>query len=256
MQIEDIGFPLMDEIVKLLNVWKIYKMGEIEFTALRGVNLSIQRGEIISIMGPSGSGKTTLLNTIGLLDKPTRGKVYIDNIDVSRLPDSVISEIRNRKVGFVFQQFNLINRLTVHENIELPLIPRKIPPAQRREMVIKALEMIGGELSWLKKKPSQLSGGQQQRVAIARAIVGAPEIVLADEPTGNLDRRSAKIVMDTFLKLNEKNLTIVIVTHDPEIANCTNKIYLIKDGSIIGIKEPIKEECILIKLRMDSIKNE
>lgn len=235
----------MSKAVKLVDVWKIYRVGGVEFPALRGVSFEVERGEMVSIMGPSGSGKSTLLNMVGLLDKPTRGKVYIDGVDVSTLPERKLADFRNRKIGFVFQQFNLVNRLTVYENIELPLIPRGLPPSERREMVIKALLMAGGELSWLSKKPTQLSGGQQQRVAIARAIVGSPEIILADEPTGNLDRASARVVVDTFLKLNKQGLTIVIVTHDPEIANCTSRILILRDGVIVSIKDPTPSECIL-----------
>ncbi|MEM0379826.1 MAG: ABC transporter ATP-binding protein [Desulfurococcaceae archaeon] len=238
----------MSDIVKLINVWKIYRSGVVDFPALRGVNLFVKRGEFISIMGPSGSGKTTLLNMIGLLDKPTRGKIYIDGIDTSTIPEHKVADFRNRKIGFVFQHFSLINRLTVYENIELPLIPRGISPSLRKQLVKKALLMIGGEESWLNKKPSQLSGGQQQRVSIARAIVGRPEILLADEPTGNLDRLSAKIVVDTFVKLNEQGLTIILVTHDPEVAHCSDKILIIRDGSIIGEKESLKNECILNKI--------
>ncbi|MEM3346513.1 MAG: ABC transporter ATP-binding protein [Desulfurococcaceae archaeon] len=239
----------MGEIAKLVDVWKVYRVGSVEYPALRGVNLSIARGSFISIMGPSGSGKTTLLNILGLLDKPTRGEVYIDGVNVLKLPDHAISSLRNRKIGFVFQFFNLINRLTVYENIELPLLPRGLQPKYRRELVEKALLAVGGDLSWLSKKPSQLSGGQQQRVAIARAIVGNPEILLADEPTGNLDRASAKTVVETFAKLNvERGLTIVVVTHDPEIAHCTEKIYVLRDGSIVDSREPFKTECILSKL--------
>ncbi|MEM1601211.1 MAG: ATP-binding cassette domain-containing protein, partial [Sulfolobales archaeon] len=172
-----------------------------------------------------------------------------DGVNVLKLPDHAISSLRNRKIGFVFQFFNLINRLTVYENIELPLLPRDLTPKYRRELVEKALLAVGGELSWLSKKPNQLSGGQQQRVAIARAIVGNPEIILADEPTGNLDRASARTVMETFTKLNkEHSLTIVVVTHDPEIASCTEKIYLLRDGTIIGIQDPLKSECILNKV--------
>lgn len=237
----------MSEVILLKDVWKIYKLGQIEYPALRGVNLSVNKGELVAIMGPSGSGKTTLLNIIGLLDKPTRGEVFIDNIDVSSIPEDRVAELRNTKIGFVFQQFNLVNRLTVYENIELPLIPRGIPPTQRREMVLKALLMAGGDTSWLIKKPYHLSGGQQQRVAIARAIVGNPDIILADEPTGNLDRSSAKIVIETFLKLNKQGLTILIVTHDPEIANCTNKIHILRDGRIVESRNPRMEECIVNK---------
>lgn len=238
----------MSEIIKLTNIWKIYTIGEIEYPALRGIDLEIDRGELIAIMGPSGSGKSTLLNIIGLLDRPSRGKVYIDKVDVSQLPEHKIADFRNRKIGFVFQHFNLINRLSVYENIELPLIPRGIKPSERREMVLKALSMVGGDSSWLIKKPTQLSGGQQQRVAIARAIVGSPDIILADEPTGNLDLASARVVIDTFVKLNKQGLTIVLVTHNPEVANCTNKIFILRDGKIVDLKDSDKNECILYSL--------
>lgn len=235
------------DVIKAVDVWKVYKLGNLEFPAIRGINLSINRGEMVAIMGPSGSGKTTLLNLIGLLDKPTRGKIYIDGVDVSAMPEHKVSDFRNKKIGFVFQQFNLINRLTVYENIELPLIPRGLNPQQRRELVTKALLMVGGEQLWLNKKPNQLSGGQQQRVAIARAIVGNPEIILADEPTGNLDRASARVVVETFIRLNKHGLTIIVVSHDPEIANCTSKIYTLRDGYIVSTKDPIVDECILMK---------
>lgn len=233
------------DIVKLIDVWKTYKTSSVEYPALRGINLVVNRGEIISIMGPSGSGKTTLLNMIGLLDRPTRGKIYIDGLDTSTLPEHEIADFRNRKIGFVFQTFNLINRLTVYENIELPLIPRGVPVSKRRELVEKALISVGGEISWFNKKPTQLSGGQQQRVSIARAIVGNPNILLADEPTGNLDLASARIVVDTFIKLNRNGLTVIIVTHNPEVANCTEKIYILRDGVIANIKDPDKSECII-----------
>jgi len=231
--------------MRLENVWKIYRVGNVETVALRGVSLSIQRGDLVAIMGPSGSGKSTLLNMLGLLDKPTSGKVFIDGRDVTVLSSDEIADIRNRKIGFVFQQFNLVNRLTVLENVELPLIPRGLPREARIKRVKEALKMAGGDESWLRKKPNQLSGGQQQRVAIARAIVGKPEIILADEPTGNLDRASARLVMETFLKLNITGLTTVIVTHDPEIANCTGKIIVIRDGLIKSIEDPNPEKCIL-----------
>ncbi len=234
-------------IMQLVDVWKAYRVGDIVTWALRGVNLSILRGEFIAIMGPSGSGKTTLLNIIGLLDRPTKGKVYIDGVDVSALPSDSLARLRNKKIGFVFQQFNLVARMSVYENIELPLIPAGIPPRLRREMVLKALRAVGGEDEWLVKKPTQLSGGQQQRVAIARALVNNPEIILADEPTGNLDRASARTVVETFTKLNAGGQTIVVVTHDPEVANCTNRIYLIRDGIIRDMRLPSKNECVLSK---------
>ncbi|MFN3267631.1 MAG: ABC transporter ATP-binding protein, partial [Zestosphaera sp.] len=172
-------------LMQLVDVWKAYRVGDVVTWALRGVNLSIVRGDFVAIMGPSGSGKTTLLNIIGLLDRPTKGKVYVDGVDVSVLPSDELARLRNKKIGFVFQQFNLVARMTVYENIELPLIPAGVPPRLRREMVLRALKAVGGEDEWLIKKPTQLSGGQQQRVAIARALVNNPEIILADEPTGN-----------------------------------------------------------------------
>lgn len=236
----------LNEVIKLVDVWKIYRMGEVEYHALRGITLSIARGDLVAIMGPSGSGKTTLLNMIGLLDRPSKGTIVIDGVDVSNISSKEAALIRNRKIGFVFQQFNLINRLTVLENLELPLIPRGLPRHIRVEKSIRALKMANGDESWLPKHPNQLSGGQQQRVAIARAIVGDPEIILADEPTGNLDRASARIVMETFLSLNKSGLTILIVTHDPEIANCTKKIYVIRDGRIHSFLEPEPSKCILV----------
>ncbi len=259
------------ELLVLEDVVKIYRSGEVETIALKGVSLRIYRGDFIAIMGPSGSGKTTLLNIMGLMDRPTSGRVVVDGVEISRLKSDEIARLRNYKMGFVFQQFNLINRLTVLENIELPLIPRGIPRKKRIEMSINALLRAGGELSWLPKKPNQLSGGQQQRVAIARAIVGEPEIVLADEPTGNLDVASSRIVVKvgepeivladeptgnldvassrivvkTFQELNKEGATIVVVTHNPEVAHCTQKIYLIRDGVIANTLDPDPSRCIL-----------
>ena len=233
------------ELLVLEDVVKIYRSGEVETIALKGVSLRIYRGDFIAIMGPSGSGKTTLLNIMGLMDRPTSGKVVVDGVEISRLKSDEIARLRNYKVGFVFQQFNLINRLTVLENIELPLIPRGIPRKKRIEMSINALLRVGGEPSWLPKKPNQLSGGQQQRVAIARAIVGEPEIVLADEPTGNLDVASSRIVVKTFQELNKEGATIVVVTHNPEVAHCTQKIHLIRDGVIVSALDPDPSRCIL-----------
>ena len=236
---------MVREVVVLERVVKVYSSGKAKTYGLRGVDLTVYRGEFIAIMGPSGSGKSTLLNIIGLLDRPTRGRVFIDGVDVLKLREKELAYLRNRVIGFVFQQFNLINRLTVYENIELPLIPRGIPHSKRRKLVLEALLKAGGDPAWLPKRPNQLSGGQQQRVAIARAIVGKPSIILADEPTGNLDRASAKIVMKTFLELNRSGQTIVMVTHDPEIANCTHKIYILRDGRIVGVEEPKWEKCII-----------
>ncbi|MCC6053957.1 MAG: ABC transporter ATP-binding protein [Thermosphaera sp.] len=233
------------EVLVLENVVKVYKASGVETQALKGISLKIYRGDFIAIMGPSGSGKTTLLNIMGLLDKPTSGRVLIDGIEASRLSSSELARIRNYKIGFVFQFFNLVNRLTVLENIEMPLIPRGIPRPKRVEMATAALIKAAGDPSWLPKKPSQLSGGQQQRVAIARAIVGEPEILLADEPTGNIDTASSKIVVNTFKKLNEAGATIVVVTHNPEVAHCTQKIYIIRDGLLVNIVDPDPSKCIL-----------
>ena len=232
-------------LVILENIVKIYDAGKVKTHGLRGLSLRIYEGDFISIMGPSGSGKTTLLNMVGLLDRPTSGRILLAGRDVSKLSDREAARLRNRLIGFVFQQFNLINRLTVFENIELPLIPRGIPRKARRKLVVNALLSVGGDLSWLPKKPLELSGGQQQRVAIARAIVGSPRLILADEPTGALDRKSARLVMETFVKLNKMGNTVVIVTHDPEIANCTNIIYQIRDGVIVSWDKPNPEKCIL-----------
>lgn len=234
-------------LVQLENVHKEYRVGNITTLALKDVNFKVYSGELLAIMGPSGSGKTTLLNMIGLLDRPSSGKILFEGLDISRLDDKTLANLRNTKLGFIFQTFNLVNRLNVYENIELPLIPRGIPRKVRAEMVMEALFKVGGEESWLSKKPNQLSGGQQQRVAIARAIVGKPVIVLADEPTGNLDRASAKVVVETFLNLNKAGHTVVVVTHDPEVANCMEKIYVIRDGEIIEMLKPDKTEALINK---------
>jgi putative ABC transport system ATP-binding protein len=236
---------MRSEVLVLENVVKVYKASGVETQALKGISLKIYRGDFIAIMGPSGSGKTTLLNIMGLLDKPTSGRVFIDGIEASRLSSSELARIRNYKIGFVFQFFNLVNRLTVLENIEMPLIPRGIPRPKRVEMATAALIKAAGDPSWLPKKPGQLSGGQQQRVAIARAIVGEPEILLADEPTGNLDTASSKIVVNTFIKLNEAGATIVVVTHNPEVAHCTQKIYIIRDGLLVNVVDPDPSKCVL-----------
>ena len=234
-------------IIQLIDVYKEYKVGSVITVALKNANFKVFRGQLLAIMGPSGSGKTTLLNMIGLLDRPTRGKIFFDGFDVSGLDDKTLANLRNTKLGFVFQTFNLVNRLTVFENVELPLIPRGIPRSVRVKMVKEALAKAGGEEKWFPKKPNQLSGGEQQRVAIARAIVGKPVVLLADEPTGNLDRASAKVVVETFLNLNKAGHAVVVVTHDPEVANCMEKIYTIRDGEIIGEITPNKAEALINK---------
>ncbi|MEM0015701.1 MAG: ABC transporter ATP-binding protein [Saccharolobus sp.] len=220
-------------IIRLENITKEYE-GNVKTTALNNINLEINEGEFIAILGPSGSGKTTLLLILGILDRPTQGKVYVNNKDVTRMSDSEISKIRNEYIGFVFQNYNLIPRLTVFQNVELPLVARGIPKKKREDIVIEALKLVGIE-SLIKKRSSELSGGQQQRVAIARALAQNPKIILADEPTGNLDSVNAKIVMDTFKKINEElKTTIVVVTHDKEVASYARRKIFIRDGKIVG----------------------
>ncbi|MEM3352659.1 MAG: ABC transporter ATP-binding protein [Saccharolobus sp.] len=220
-------------IIRLKNITKEYE-GKVKTIALNNINLEINEGEFIAILGPSGSGKTTLLLILGILDRPTQGKVYVNNKDVTRMSDSEISKIRNEYIGFVFQNYNLIPRLTVFQNVELPLVARGIPKKKREDIVIEALKLVGIE-SLIKKRSSELSGGQQQRVAIARALAQNPKIILADEPTGNLDSVNAKIVMDTFKKINEElKTTIVVVTHDKEVASYARRKIFIRDGKIVG----------------------
>ncbi len=237
-------------ILELRDVHKVYKVGEVKVHALRGLSVRIMPGDFVAVMGPSGSGKSTFLNIAGLLDVPTRGKVFLLGRDVSRLNEVARARIRNRVIGFVFQQFNLIPRLTIYENIEMPLIPRGLPRRERKKLVLKALREAEGDTSWLPKKPLQLSGGQQQRVAIARAIVGRPRLILADEPTGALDRATAARIAALFIRLNrEEKLTIVVVTHDPELAHCARKILMIRDGRIVGAEAPQPQRCIAYSRR-------
>ena len=218
--------------IKFENVWKIYKLGTVEVAALRGLNIEIKRGEHLAMMGPSGSGKSTFLHLAGALDRPTRGRVLIEGRDPSKLNDDELSKLRNRYIGFVFQTFNLIPRLTALENVMLPLVVRGVNGSERRRRAIKALEQVGlGDR--INHRPTELSGGEQQRVAIARAIVTRPKIVLADEPTGNLDSVSAKEIVKVLSQLNrELGITLVVVTHDPEVASAAKRIVRIRDGVI------------------------
>jgi putative ABC transport system ATP-binding protein len=222
---------MTDLVIEGVDLTKIYRMGEIEVPALRGVSLRVQRGEVMSIMGPSGSGKSTLMNIIGCLDRPTSGTYYLNQELVSDLSDDQLAEIRNREVGFVFQTFNLLGRQTALANVELPM--RYSGEANnRRKRAIEALEAVGLE-DRVHHRPSELSGGEQQRVAIARALVNNPAIILADEPTGNLDSKSGEEVMKILLGLNEKhNTTLIFVTHDPEIAVLTKRVIHLRDGLI------------------------
>ncbi len=222
-------------IIECKNVWKIYNPGSsAEVKALRGIDLSVKEGSFISIMGSSGSGKSTLLHIIGCLDKPTKGKVYVDGKDVTQLNDKQLAMIRRYTIGFVFQFFNLIPSLTALENVMLPMIFAGVKKSERVRRAKHLLKELG-LAHRINHKPNQLSGGERQRVAIARALANDPKIILADEPTGNLDSRSGKSVMEIFQRLNkEKGKTIVLITHDPEVAKYADKIVKIKDGKIEG----------------------
>ncbi len=223
--------PSAEYVIDVRDLKKIYVMGEMEVRALDGVSLQVKHGEFVAIMGPSGSGKSTMMNMLGALDQPTEGKYYLDGIDISSLKDHQLAEIRNRKIGFVFQNFNLLPRTTAVRQVELPLI--YAGDNRRRDRAIRALESVGlGER--LGHTPAELSGGQQQRVAIARALVNNPSIILADEPTGNLDTKSGTDVLRVFQKLNdEQGITVIFVTHDPFIAQHTRRIVVLRDGMLV-----------------------
>ncbi|HRS91440.1 MAG TPA: ABC transporter ATP-binding protein [Candidatus Marinimicrobia bacterium] len=221
----------MDSLIELKDIVKIYKVGSEEVHALRGVNLSIQPNEYVSIMGPSGSGKSTLMNIIGCLDTPTAGRYELEGVPVHEMDDNQLAEIRNRKIGFVFQTFNLLPRVNALHNVELPLIYSGIPAAKRKILAEAAIEKVG--LSDRKNhKPNELSGGQRQRVAIARALVNNPSIILADEPTGNLDSATGEEIMQIFKDLHEAGNTVVIITHEKDIAERAKRIVHIRDGNI------------------------
>ncbi|WP_228059781.1 ABC transporter ATP-binding protein [Plectonema radiosum] len=222
----------MANIIRLEDIFKIYGSGETEVKALWDVDLTIEEGEYCSIMGPSGSGKSTAMNIIGCLDRPTSGKYYLDNVDVAQMDDTQLAHIRNKKLGFVFQQFHLLQQLTALENVMLPMLYANVGNTERRDRAIEALKRVGLE-NRLNNKPNQLSGGQQQRVAIARAIVNRPVVLLADEPTGALDSRTTQEVLDIFTELNSTGITVVMVTHEPEVARQTRRIVWFRDGEVI-----------------------
>jgi len=224
-----VGFD--GELIRIDHLVKTYLLGEVEVHALRGVSLGVSRGEFAAIMGASGSGKSTFMNIIGCLDKPTKGTYVLEKIDVSNLSRDELAHIRNEKIGFVFQGFNLLSRTSALENAELPLLYCSMSNAERKQRATEALELVGlGDR--VHHYPNQLSGGQQQRVAIARALVNRPSIILADEPTGNLDSRTSVEVMGIFQELNEKGITVIVVTHEPDIAQFAKRHIVFRDGKI------------------------
>jgi putative ABC transport system ATP-binding protein len=234
-------------VIELNNISKTYKTGVIEVQALRGVSISLEAGDFVSVMGPSGSGKSTLMNIIGCLDRATEGEYLLDGIDVTGLGDRELAAIRNKKVGFVFQSFNLLPKLTALENVEMPLIYAGMSSKKRRMHAIEALERVGLS-DRMKHKPNEMSGGQKQRVAIARALVNNPAVILADEPTGNLDSISGEEIMQILQELNRSGATIVLVTHEKEIADHSKSIMDFHDGCLTGnrlVEHPLSATEIL-----------
>ncbi|MDQ1316875.1 MAG: transporter ATP-binding protein [Candidatus Poribacteria bacterium] len=220
-------------MIVMENVEKVYRMGEIDVTALKSISMQINKGEFVSIMGPSGSGKSTLMNIIGCLDVPTAGKYELDNIAVEGLNDNQLAEIRNKKIGFVFQTFNLLAREDAIHNVELPMVYNDVSEKERLATALRTLDIVGlGKRA--KHRPNEMSGGERQRVAIARSLVNNPAIILADEPTGNLDSRTGVEIMNIFQKLNSDGITIILVTHERDIANYSQRIIHIRDGSVEG----------------------
>ncbi len=223
-----------ERLIEISNLTKIYKLGDVTVHALRGVSLEIERGSFVAIMGPSGSGKSTVMNILGCLDKPTTGTYHLDGVNVSTLGRDQLAEIRNQKIGFVFQQFNLLARTSAVENVELPLLYSSRELKDRHQKSMRALEWVGLAGREL-HHPNQLSGGQQQRVAIARSLINDPQIILADEPTGALDSRTSVEIMALFQKLNrDSGMSIIVVTHEPDIASYSNRIIRFKDGHLVS----------------------
>jgi len=231
-------------VIQLAEIHKIYHTGEVDVHAVRGISLEIMPGEFVAIMGSSGSGKSTLMNLIGCLDRPTQGNYRLDGIDVSTLDRNALADIRNQKIGFVFQGFNLLARTTARENVEMPMLyhRRRGSAHAQQERALRSLELVG-LADRADHKPNQLSGGQQQRVAIARALVNQPSLLLADEPTGNLDSQTSIEIMGVFQKLNEQGITIIMVTHELDIARYTRRTVVLRDGKIVT-DEPVRERLV------------
>lgn len=229
-------------LIHLIDITKVYTMGQTEVRANDGINLEIHHGEFVAIVGKSGSGKSTIMNIIGALDVPTQGTYILNGIDVSKMKDDELAEVRNKTIGFIFQQYNLIPKNTILENVELPLIYAGLKKKERKDIAMKSLEKVGIADKW-KNRPNQLSGGQQQRASIARALAGNPSLILADEPTGALDSRTSREVLDFLKRLNEEGNTIVLITHDRSIAEEANRVVKIHDGKVVfdGSVEKYKE---------------
>lgn len=230
-------------VIEVKNIEKRYVNGEIDFTALKGINLKVEKGEFTSIMGPSGSGKSTFMNILGCLDRMDKGEYFLNNQNVSGLSDNKLAFVRNKEIGFVFQSFNLLPKINLVENVELPMVYAGLSSKERRAKALDALDKVGLS-DRIKHKPNEISGGQRQRVAIARAIVNSPAVLMADEPTGNLDSKSSVEIMRIFQQLNNEGVTILMVTHEPDIAQHTKRIVRFKDGELV-FDEQVKDRIIL-----------
>ena len=230
-------------MIELQGITRVYRLGTVEVHALRGIDLEVEDTEFMAIMGPSGSGKSTLMNIVGCLDQPSDGQYFLDGIPVAQMNDDQLATIRNKKIGFVFQNYNLLSRTSALDNVEIPMVYAGVSASARHAKAIEALESVGLR-DRLHHKPNQLSGGEQQRVAIARSLINEPSIILADEPTGNLDTNTGKEIISIFQRLNrELGITVVFVTHDPDVAACTRRIVHLRDGLVVG-EEKVDTPCI------------